>query len=345
MKSRLAKQASAIKSAIQSEFDDRMRQLSDELSVKDKKLKESRNIESSLRKELLETKDRLDNQRLEMERQLDEERNKMTGEIRKKLDDEFNLKVREVQQTNESLKKQVEELKQKLEQGSQQMQGEVLEQEIHDRLTQAFPHDSINPIPQGTKGPDILQIVKTPTGHDCGIIAWEIKNTKDWKEDWISKLKAELNRHGAELGVIVSKALPSDVRTFAIRDGIVVASYESAIPISSLLRTHLIEVERQRSLGANSSEIKDQVYQYLTSTQFRQRVDSMVEPILQMKKDLDRERRSIEGLWSKRIKQMERAVSGITGMYNDLAGIVGQSLPAVKDLSLPEGVEESELEK
>lgn len=344
LKSRLTKQATTLKGEMQEEFDSKMREMQDKLEVKEKSLKDTKDHESSLRRELLETKEKLDNQKLEMERQLEEDRKKMSEDMRKKLDDEFNLKNREVQQTNESLKKQVEELKQKLEQGSQQMQGEVFEQEIQSQLTQAFPSDSIAPVPPGTKGPDILQTVRTPTGRNCGVIAWEIKNTKDWKEDWIAKLKGELTRDGAELGVIVSKALPPNVKTFVIRDGIVVASHESAIPISSLLRTHLIEVERQRSLGANSTEIKDQVYHYLTSTQFRQRVESMVEPILQMKKDLDRERRSLEGLWSKRIKQMEMAVNGIAGMYNDLAAIVGQSLPAVKELSLPEGVEESEVD-
>ena len=100
VKARLAKQATVIRSSMQEEFDDRMRQLNDELDVKNKKLKETRDLESSLRKELIGAKDKLENQKLEMERQMAEERNKMTGEIRKKLEDEFSLKSREVQQTN-----------------------------------------------------------------------------------------------------------------------------------------------------------------------------------------------------------------------------------------------------
>ena len=342
MKARLLKQEARLKSSMEDEFEARRQELEDKLEVKEKHLKETRDRESSLRKGLLDAEEKMKNQKLEMDRQLEDERKKLAESIRRKLDEEFNLRNLEIQQTNEGLKKQVEELKQKLEQGSQQMQGEVIEQEIEKQLGQTFPYDSILPVPPGTKGPDILQHVKTPAGHDCGIIAWEIKRTKDWKEEWIDKLKGELNGHNAEVGIIVSKALPSNVRTFTIKDGIVVGNYESAVPVASLLRTHLIEVARQRSLGASSTETKEQLYRYLTSIQFRQRIEAAVEPILHMREDVESERRVMERQWSKRIKQMERAVHGMAGMYGDLEGIVGKSLPSVKVLSLPEVSEETE---
>lgn len=155
-------------------------------------------------------------------------------------------------------------------------------------------------------------------------------------------MKSELNHHNAEVGIIVSKTLPSSVRTFTIKDGIVIGSYESAIPVASLIRIHLIEVARQRSLEANSDETKEQLFQYLTSTQFRQRIEAIVEPILTMRQDVESERRVMEHQWSGRIKQMERAVHGMAGMYGDLEGIVGKSLPSVKVFSLPEVSEETE---
>src|SRR6266403_1835673 len=62
------------------------------------------------------------------------------------------------------MQKTIEELKRKAEQGSQQLQGEVLELQLESLLAAKFPHDRIEPVPKGEHGGDILQRVVLPTG-------------------------------------------------------------------------------------------------------------------------------------------------------------------------------------
>ena len=63
---------------------------------------------------------------------------------------------------------QMEDLKRKAEQGSQQAQGEVLEQDTENRLRTKFPTDDFDPVGQGTKGGDIIHSVKFADGRVAG---------------------------------------------------------------------------------------------------------------------------------------------------------------------------------
>jgi hypothetical protein len=333
---RLGKERGKLREEINEEFLAKNDELNEKIKVKEKHLQEARERESEERKKRLEMEENLREQKLVFERKMEEERGKMREDLRREYDEEFNLKNREIRQNNESLMKQVQELKQKLEQGSQQLQGEAFEVEIEELLRSAFPFDTIEPIPPGTKGPDLIQTVKTTTGVGSGAIAWEAKRTKEWNDEWVVKLKGDLLRFNAEMGVIVSKTLPKDINTFGVREGIVVTGFESVFPLAVLLRTNILEIARQRRLGESSTETKEILYSYLTSAQFRQRVEAITEGIIRMRSDVYAEKRAMERQWAKRIKELEKAVTGISGIYGDLQGIVGPSLQNVKALNLPE---------
>jgi hypothetical protein len=333
---RLVKEREKFREEINQEFLAKNDELNEKIRVKEKHLQEARERESEERRKRLEMEENLREQKLVFERRMEEERGKMLEDLRREYDEEFNLKTREIRQNNESLMKQVQELKQKLEQGSQQLQGEAFEIEIEETLRSAFPSDIIEPVPPGTKGPDVIQTVRTTTGFRSGAIAWEAKRTKEWNDEWVVKLKGDLLRFNAEIGVIVSKTLPKDIKTFGVREGIVVTGFESIFPLAVLLRTNILEIARQRRLGESSTETKDILYSYLTSAQFRQRVEAITEGITRMRNDVYAEKRAMEKQWAKRIKELEKAVTGISGMYGDLQGIVGPSLQNVKALTLPE---------
>jgi|YelNatPaOPRAMG01_1025707.scaffolds.fasta_scaffold01868_10 hypothetical protein len=333
---RLVKEREKLMEEINQEFLAKNDELNEKIRVKEKHLQEARERESEERRKRLEMEENLREQKLVFERRMEEERGKMLEDLRREYDEEFNLKTREIRQNNESLMKQVQELKQKLEQGSQQLQGEAFEIEIEETLRSAFPSDIIEPVPPGTKGPDVIQTVRTTTGFRSGAIAWEAKRTKEWNDEWVVKLKGDLLRFNAEIGVIVSKTLPKDIKTFGVREGIVVTGFESIFPLAVLLRTNILEIARQRRLGESSTETKDILYSYLTSAQFRQRVEAITEGITRMRNDVYAEKRAMEKQWAKRIKELEKAVTGISGMYGDLQGIVGPSLQNVKALTLPE---------
>lgn len=333
---RIEAEREKLKEKINEEFNTRYQELEDKISIKEKYLQEARKMESDERKRRIEMEEVVRDQRLASERQMEEEKKKIQEKLSKDFDEQYNLERRENQEKIDGLVKKVKELNQKLEQGSQQIQGEVLEEELEDRVRSAFSLDSIFPIPQGTKGPDLIQTIRTPSGIESGRIAWEAKRTKDWNDEWIGKLKEDLVKHSAEVGIIVTKSLPRDISAFGMKNGILVTNFDNAIPLAIIARTNLIELARQKRLGESGNETRDILYRYLTSTQFRQRVEAIADGIVKMKGDIDSERRSMERQWAKRSKEIERAMSNFSGMFGDLQGIIGTSLPDVRFLSLSE---------
>ena len=331
---KLSEERGKMKEEIGEELSSKIAEMEDKINVKEKHLQEARRMESEERKKRLEMEELVREEKLSSERQMEEERKRIRERVRKELDDEYNLERRENQEKIDGLMKKVQELNQKLEQESQQTQGEVLEGALEDRIRAAFPYDSLEPVPQGIKGPDIIQVVRNSSGMESGRIAWEAKRTKDWSEEWIVKLKEDMVKHGAEVGIIVTKTLPREIATFGTRDGILVTRFEDAIPLAMIARMNLIELARQKRLGEGSNETKEILYRYLTSTQFRQRVEAVADGIVRMKNDIDAERRSMERQWAKRTREIERTIVNFSGMFGDLQGIIGNSLPNVKTLGL-----------
>ena len=89
------------------------------------------------------------------------------------------------------MQKQIEDLKRRAEQGSQQLQGEVQEMELESLLAAKFPRDTIQPVPKGEFGGDVLQRVVGPLNQICGTILWECKRTKNWTDGWLPKLRED----------------------------------------------------------------------------------------------------------------------------------------------------------
>jgi len=333
---RLKQLEGKIRTQMDDEYSTELKDLRQALEEKKKKLQQAEEQELAVRKKMRELEDREKALALELERRLEDERKRIGEDIRKQVQEENRLKEREHQDRIEGLTRQVEDLKLKLQQGPVQLQGEALENVVEDSLKQCFPLDSIDPVPKGIRGPDLVHRVCRSSGETCGIIAWEMKRTKEWNDGWVDKLRSDLPAINAQLGIIVTAVLPEGIKNFGFRKGVVITNFDCFVPVATMLRSHLMELHRQKQAGINSEEKKDALYDYLLSQQFRQRVETIAEPLLQMKIELERETRAIERSWSKRSKQIEKAVVGIARMYGDMQGIVGRNLPDVKILSLPE---------
>jgi hypothetical protein len=259
--------------------------------------------------------------------------------VARKFTEDQRLKTAEKDKQLEDMRRQIEDLKRKAEQGSQQTQGEVLELEIESNLRTAFPHDEIIPVPKGMKGGDIIQKVKTTSGQDAGVIIWETKRTKSWSDGWIDKLKDDQRSIAAEFAVIVSQVLPKGVSHLAQIDGVWVADFLSFVGIAVALRSHVLQIFQARAVAAGKGEKLDFLYSYLTGTQFKQRVEVIVESFKSMQEDLDKEKRVIQKGWATREQQIARVLVSTVGMYGDIQGIVGASLPKIAALEL-EGPEQ-----
>lgn len=274
---------------------------------------------------------------LELERRLATARAEDEKRIRQLLGEEQTLKMAERDKQIADLKKLIEEMKQKSEQGSQELQGEVLELDIQAALAQQFPHDDIAPVPKGVTGADLIQDVKNGQGQTCGRIVWETKNTKHWQAGWLAKLKDDTRAVNGNLAVLVSSVLPEGLHEFGLMDGVWIASRRAWPALAVALRDQIIQVAFAHAASEGKQEKMDMLYRYLAGDAFRQKVTGIVEAFTALQEQLARERRAMEKIWKDREKQIERVITNTVGMYGEMSGILGGSLPEIPALTL-EGV-------
>jgi hypothetical protein len=311
-----------------------IKDLTQQIHEKDKKLQEAQQAELELRKERRKLEENKKAFELEMTRKIDGEREKIKEATLKTVMESHRLKDLEKEKQITGLRTQIDELKRKAEQGSQQTQGEVLEIELEDILKSNFPRDSIEPVSKGIKGADILQKVHTSSGLCCGMIIWETKRTKAWSDSWIAKLKDDQREIKAEIAVIMTTSLPKDIKCFSYINGVWVTDYTSIIGLATALRLNLIQLATAKLAANGKHEKMEVIYNYLTGQEFRQRVEAIFEAFVAMKNDLDQEKRAMTRIWAKREKQIERIANNTIGMYGDMQGIIGASLLQMKGLQL-----------
>lgn len=335
--------------ALQDDMDARAREmaeLQETLGTQRAKLAEAQAAQAELLKKQRELEDAKAEMELNIQKGIQEGLEASRTQARKEAEEALSLRLAESQHTIDSMKKQIEDLKRRAEQGSQQLQGEVLELELEARLAAQFPMDTIAPVPKGEFGGDAVHTVCGPFGQPCGTILWESKRTKTWSDGWLQKLKHDQRAAKAEVAVIVTQTLPKDVDTFDLVEGVWVSSTRCALPLAVSLRQTLIELALLRQTREGQETKMEMVYEYLTGPHFRQRVQAIVEAFATMKDDLAKEKRAIQAQWAKREKQLERVLGATSGMYGDLQGIAGQQFNEIEGLGLleleTESVEETE---
>ena len=226
----------------------------------------------------------------------------------------------------------IEELRRKAEQGSQQSQGEVFEVELEELLRGKFPMDAIEPVAKGELGADVIQQVNGSVGQPAGMILWESKRTKAWSDGWLAKLREDQRRCGADVALIISHALPKHIDHFDLVAGVWVAHPRCALAVAVALRESLIEISSLRLVQQGQQTKMEQVYEYLTGTRFRQRVDAVVEKFNDMREDLDKERKFMGRQWAKRETQIVAVIESTVGMVGDLQAIAGKAMPEITSL-------------
>ena len=308
--------------------------LREQLEEKTTNLKEARKQELELLKKQRELQEKEENQELEVTRKLEEGRQKILEKATGEFEEKHRLKDAEKEKQLNDMKKQIDELKRKSEQGSQQTQGEVLELDLENILKSCFSHDNIEPVPTGIKGADVLHRVHSHSGQFCGTIVWETKRTKAWSDKWIAKLKEDQRRVKGEFAIILTTTLPKDVRSFAHINGVWVTDYASIVGLATAIRMSLIEIANTKQAAVGKKEKMEVVYNYLSGSDFKQKVEAIVEAFKVMKEDLEKEKKAFTKHWAKRQKQLELVIANTAGMYGDIHGIIGTLLPEIKLLEI-----------
>ena len=306
-----------------------IRDLKAQTAEKDRKLAEAEKAELELRKEKRGLEEKGKKLELDVARRVDAERAKIQEDTARQLQEDYRLKDAEKDKKLQDAIRVNEELRRKLQQGSQQTQGEVLELELEELIKTNFPMDQIEPVPKGVSGADVVQRVMSRSGHLCGTIVWESKHTKTWNDGWLPKLKDDQRSVKADIAVLVSEALPKDCKGFGQYEGIWVSDTQSAVSLAVALRSQLVEVAMTKLAAIGKNEKMEILYEYLSGSEFRQRVEAIVEAFVGMQKDLQEERRVTERRWAQREKQIQKVISNTSGMYGDFQGLIGSSLQTI----------------
>lgn len=333
-----ADEAKKAKLLAASDLEQKARELSelqDVLKQRDAKLAEAQAAQAELIRKQRELDDARREMDLTIEKKVQESLTAVRDKARQEGEEALKLRVLEKEEQISSMQRQIEELKRKAEQGSQQLQGEVQELELEALLRAKFPLDAIEPVPKGEFGGDVLQRVLGVSGQACGTILWESKRTKNWSDGWLAKLRDDQRSANAELALLISNALPKGVTAFDHVDGIWVAEHRCAIPVAIALRQSLIEIAKVRQAGDGQQTKMELVYEYLTGPRFRHRIEAIVEKFSDMQTDLDKERKATTRLWAKREAQIRGVIEATVGMYGDLQGIAGKALQEIDALSPP----------
>jgi hypothetical protein len=305
------------------------------LEVRNLKLAEAQQAQADALRKQRELDEKTRELEITIEKRVQSSQAELVAKARQDASDELKSQVSQKDAQIDSLGRTVEELKRKLEQGSQQTQGEAFELELESLLRGKFPLDLVEPVAKGEAGGDIVQTVNGQIGSPAGVILWELKNTKNWSDAWLAKLRDNKRTAKADVALIVSTALPKGIETFDLVDGVYVAHPRCALPVALTLRQGLLEVANTRTTQAGQQSKAEQVYQYLTGSRFKQRVEAIVERFTDMRDEIDKERKFMTKAWAKREAQLSAMVDSTVGMVGDLQGIVGQAMPEIAAIDEP----------
>lgn len=309
-----------------------------QMKDKENEITELKQANKSFQNQLLELNKtlrqmRTDNEsmRLEYQKKFLESEEKITEKANKKAQDEMHLKLLEKDKQLQDAMKVADDYKRKLEQRSQQLQGEVLELEIEQKLHSTFPYDEIIPISKGVRGGDIVQIVRSKQGVVCGKILWETKRTERWSNDWIKKLKEDRQRVKADIAVLISNVLPQSITRFGELEGVWVSEYESIIGVASALRSGLIELIGVKNSQVNREGKLELLHEYISGVEFKHKIETIVEAFSVMQEEMEREKRWFSTKWARQERAIRKVIDQTHAMHGELQGIMGKALPDIED--------------
>lgn len=311
--------------------------------LKEKLFRAEKEKQESIKKELEfikkeeEFTDKLRKQDLIIAQKLKERQISIEDKIRKEEIEKNQFLIAEMRKQLEDTKKALTDAQRKAQQGSMQTQGEVVELSLENLLKENFPTDEILPVPKGISGADIVQKVINKNGQNCGIIIWESKQTKNWTEDWIGKLKDDGRNIKANTLILVSDTLPKIISSFGIYKGVWVTKYAFVIGLTYALRNQLIAVNNVISTQENKEDKKEILYNYLTSQAFSSKIESLVENFANMKTSLDKEKLAMTKIWSTREVQLNRMLENTAKIYGEIQGVAGNKLPSIEIFELESG--------
>lgn len=320
----------SLRKSISADYENRLKMLEQAGKDSEEKLRLAREKEMAFLKKEFDLKQKEEELELQLQRKLSEERERLTEEIRKLelqknqvKETEYQMKLRELEKQLQDQKELADEMRRKAEQGSMQLQGEVQELALEDLLRAAFPFDLISEVGKGVRGADCIQTVRNNFGQECGSIIYESKRTKEFSNEWVNKLKADMRSQSAEIAVIVTSVMPKDMDCFGLKDGVWICSFSEVRALAGVLRDGVIRVYNSAKAQENKGDKMQLLYDYLTSHEFADQWSAIREGFQAMRASIQRERDAMERLWKAREKQLEKVLLNAAHIRGSIEGISG----------------------
>jgi hypothetical protein len=319
-----------LKKNIAGEYEHKLKLMQDNEANMSKQVTEFRQKELEFLKQVQAIQAKEAELELELQRKLNTERESLKAQIQKEeaerisiKDQEHVLKVKELEKQLEDQRKLAEEMRRKAEQGSMQMQGEVQELLLEELLKTSFPFDQISEVGKGVRGADCIQLVRNSLGQEAGKIIYESKRTKDFNQEWIDKLKADMRSQGADIAVIVTQTFPKELERFGEKDGVYICSFQEVKSVALLLRNAILKIHDTKKSQVNKGDKMSFLYDYLTSNEFSEQWKAVGEGFRQMRSSIQKERDAMEKLWKAREKQLEKVLLNAMHIKGSIEGIAG----------------------
>jgi hypothetical protein len=325
-----------LRKSISADYETELRQLKQTRDDNEARLKVARAKELEFLQKEEELKTRESELEIQLHKRLLEARSQLLDQVRKEeeqrlsvKEEEHLFKMKELQMQLDDQRRLVEEMKRKADQGSMQLQGEVQEKLLEEMLRDHFPYDTVGEVGKGVEGADCILTVKNNVGTECGQIIFESKRTKAFQTVWIDKLKNDMRNKAVEVAIIVTQNYPKDMHCFGLKDGIWICSFKEVLALTSALRHTIIRVAETKKAEENKGEKMQLLYGFLTGTEFRQQIETIVEGFLSLKNNISKERIQMEKIWKEREKQLEKVLLSTSGMYGSIKGIAGASIGSI----------------
>lgn len=325
-----------LKKSIAVDYENKLKILSETNTQNEEKLKAARDKELEFLRKEQELKTKEAELEINLQKKLNAERGTLLETITKQEEEKNALKLKEFQKQIEDQKKLIDEMQRKAEQGSMQLQGEVQELALEELLKSTFPFDVIEEVGKGVKGADCMQIIRNSMGSECGKIIYESKRTKAFTNEWIEKLKSDMRAQQADIAVIVTETMPKDMDRFGMKDGVWICSFGELKSLAFVLRDSLIKIQSAVVSQDNKGDKMQLLYNYLTSNEFKQQIEAIVEGFTALKDGIGKEKIAMEKLWKEREKQLEKVILNTTHFYGSVKGIAGNAIGDIKSLELGE---------
>lgn len=294
--------------------------------------KQQREVEEQKRQIDLEIQRRVDAERAIEQKRLETERQDITAQATEKAREEAKVQLTQSEIQIARLNEQIQRLQRSAENGSQELQGEALEEVVKRTLVEVFRFDTVDDIKKGVRGADLLHVVRDASLKECGRILWEVKNANNWNDGWAQKLKEDQLQAQADVAVIVTASLPKGIKNFGLYDGVVwVTNVQCLAGLAAALRHTLVRISNERILSEDRESKMELLYKFLTSAEFRLRTQAIITYAQEMMTDLEKEKAAAVRRCNRRLKETQLMLERVTGMVGSLEGIVSQPLLEASD--------------